>query len=491
MSILDLFRENEQRPVEGPARRFLQRNPPQQEGVVCPFCMERFPVWELEFRSSSVDEDGINGYPRAVDEKYVKFWRDVHRNVQNEERNFVLNVSDRENVTEVHLWDETRIPNTAENQAAIEGKSIWQVRDKFGNIASQRICPRCHNDLPNVIGRSTNYIISMMGNTTSGKTVYLSRLLLSLLQNGFLPNRGLVADVIYTDPQAPKTRPAILAELRNMFESPKAQTDGGKDRKAGKLADATRITYMYPIILKLQKGRENTLVTFFDFPGEAIWRLRGDGDPFFQTLMRRINENASAWLFLLDSTTLGPVRASVLQNGDQEYLSQGNIDDPTLNADPNNVLMEFSDFFGGGNLIKAPVALVLSKADMITRYAEQLGDSGYRVGRDSAFLSDPPHPNRDKVDLDDLWQCHEAIQKFLEGDQVLNTAQNLCQYSWFAASATGVPVKSGQMGSEMSPALRVVEPLEWLLWMLGAYAGQYTRGNPLWNVPEKQSADNG
>lgn len=471
-------------PPQGP--RMIRRPPQSHDDIVCPFCMERFPVWELEFRSISVDEEEINGYAREVDEKYVAFWRDVHRDTQSEEQNFVLNISDRENVTEVHLWDDEEewIANIPENQAAFANKAIWKVRDKFGNETHERICPRCHNPLPNVIGRSPNYIISMMGNTSSGKTVYLSRLLLSILENGFLPEWGLLNNVIFTDPNV-STGPDARANLKKMFEGRRADN---KDKDAGKLADATRITYMYPVILEMRKGQEITLVTLFDFPGEAIWRLKGDQEPFFKTLMSRLNENASGWLFLLDSTTLPPVRNAVVANKDVEYLSQENIDSPTLNADPGSVLMEFSNFFGGGNQIKAPVALVFSKADMIARYAEQLNGLGYHVGADSPFLCDPPHPDRSKVDLDDLWRCDQALRKFLERDRVLAAANNLCrQYAWFAASATGVPVKAGYMGSEMAPAIRVVEPLEWLLWMLGAYTGEYTAGkNQLWGI---QSAD--
>lgn len=475
-------------PPQLPQGSRVIRLPPQSHnGIVCPFCMKRFPIWELEFRSMSVDEEEIHGYAREIDEKYVTFWRDVHRDTQNEEQNFVLNISDMENVTEVCLWgdEEKWIPNTPANQAAFANQAIWKVRDKFGNPTHRRICPYCHNTLPNVIGKSPNYIISMMGNTSSGKTVYLSRMLLSVLKNGFLPQWGLTGNVIFTDPNAPQTRPAVIQNLRKMFEGKRA---GNKDKDTGKLADATRITYMCPIILELKKGNETTLVTLFDFPGEAIWRLSGDQEPFFQTLMNRLNENASGWLFLLDSTTLDPVRNSVVANGDVEYLSQENIDDPTLNADPGSVLLEFSNFFGGGNQIKTPVALVFSKADMIARYASQLSSLGYQVSLESKFLCDPPNPDRGKVDLDDLWECHQELQKFLEGDSVLGAANNLCrQYSWFAASATGVPVKAGQMGSETSPALRVVEPLEWLLWMLGAYAGEYTAGkNQLWGI---QSAD--
>lgn len=468
-----------EREQEFAGKRIYRRPPLPQDGIVCPFCMARFQPWELEFRSISVDEDGVNGYPSSYDERYVAFWSDVHRPTQAVEQNFVLRVPDMENVTEVCLWNGTWIPNTPENQAAIEKKSIWKVRDKFRNITSQRICPLCHNNLPHEIGQSPNYVISMMGNTYSGKTVYLSRLLLSLLNDGFLPRYGLTVDVNYTDTNAPKSRPEVKASLKKMFTGKKADSE---DKETGKLADATRITYMCPIIIKMQRGHENILVTLFDFPGEAIWRIRQGEEPFFQTLMNRINENASGWLFTLDSTTLESVRGFALQNGDKEYLQ--NTDDPTLNADPESVLYEFTQIFGEGNQIKAPVALVFSKADMIARYAQQLSEAGYRIDADKPFLRDSTSPNRSKVDLDDLWECDQAIRDFLDGDSVLKTAQNLCsQYAFFAASATGVPVKSGQMGDVTSPALRVVEPLEWLLWMLGAYAGEHGQGNRLWNVP--------
>jgi len=457
--------------------------------------MERFHVWELEFRSTSPeDPEGISGYSLEEDEKYINFYSDINLPPQIRERKFVFNISDRENVKEVQLWNRadgsggTWIPNTPENQAAIEGKPIWKIRDRFGNTTSQRICPCCHNDLPVAIGRAPNYILSMMGNTTSGKTVYLSRLLLSLLENGLLPSWGLTVDVVFTDPNPnmPKTLPQIKRYLRNMFEGKK---ENEKDKKVGKLSDATSITYMYPIILELRKGYETVLVTLFDFPGEAIWRLMDDELPFFKKLMRNLNENADGWLFLLDSTTLDPVLRYALKNNDEKYLAR-NLDDPNQSADPGSVLQQFFRFFGEGIQIVPPVALVLSKSDMIARYADQLRDADYEIDERSPFLFNSSHPNRSRVDLDDLWECDQAIRKFLKDDQVLMAAQNLCrQYAWFTASATGVPVESGQMGTQSAPAVRVVEPLEWLLWVLGAYAGERSRGNPLWGIIAPQDSD--
>ena len=81
--------------------------------------------------------------------------------------------------------------SSSENREKVRHKAICRVKDKFGGISKERICPHCHNTLPEVIGRYPNYIFSMIGNTSSGKTVYLQRLKSSLMYNGLLPRRQM------------------------------------------------------------------------------------------------------------------------------------------------------------------------------------------------------------------------------------------------------------------------------------------------------------
>ena len=58
---------------------------------------------------------------------------------------------------------------------------------------------------------------------------------------------------------------------------------------------------------------------------------------------------------------------------------------------------------------------------------------------------------------------------------MLNSARNSCpQHAWFAVSATGVEVRDGILQA-VAPACRVVDPLEWLLWMVGAVPGVATK----------------
>ena len=151
--------------------------------IVCPYCLEKFHVWDLEFLTMTVNDGGMSdGYPLEDDDRYASFWEDMNMPVSSQ-RPFVLRTGDTANVKAVQLWESPEwIPmNRADSKKLIEKKAIRQVRDKFDTPSSRRICPHCHNNLPDVIGRFPNYVISMMGNTSSGKTVFLKRLLDGLL----------------------------------------------------------------------------------------------------------------------------------------------------------------------------------------------------------------------------------------------------------------------------------------------------------------------
>lgn len=488
-----LFGKNETTPVpeapppfRGPQRmKGVSPIPPKQRNggfydVICPYCMERYAVGELEFRSNSVASpgEGDDGYSVGPDEVLNAFWRRMHQPPPSQEQDFVLSVADTENVIAVQFWedeDEQWHPN--EEGIFESGRPIRGVKDKFGNHSYRHICPKCHNNLPELIGRYPNYIISMMGNTSSGKTVYLNRLQLSLIGGELLPGRELSVRF-----PAENDDPATLRNrLEEMFYSTGGNSGNESGSDAGGIIEATPIKYMKPIIVELVHLDEHFFVTLFDFPGEAIWKLKEEDQKFFINLMERTNKNADGWLFLLDSTTMPAVRTCVQENQEEEYLSQSDLKDPQLNATPDDMLTQFYNF-GNGKQIRTPVALVFSKADMIRRYAEQLRQNGCVISENSPFLHDPAQARRMCADLNDLWQCDRSLRKFLEGDRVKVTAKNFCpRHAYFAVSATGVPVKRNSRIDRKTAAHRVVDPLEWLLWMLGACEGEYIDGDkPLW-----------
>ncbi len=462
MPLFNLFhgRRQQTETVAPPTpQEFMQRSVHEKdEGsdyypIVCPYCLQKFHVWELQFRTNTVNDGGLaNGYPLEDDEKFAEFWENMNVPVVSQ-LPFVLRVDDVANVKAVQLWgSEEWLPmNNPETGKKIARQAIRQVRDKFDTPSSRRICPHCHNALPDVIGKYPNYVISMMGNTSSGKTVYLKRLLAELMDGNLLLDRKISVAPVNS------SRLEIRQEARRMFEETIYNNE--------KLSDATPVGYMEPEILDLISNNQHTLLTLFDFPGEAIWEK--NVTPFFQQLAQRNNENTDGWLFLFDSTSLSTVRSCIRLHGDEDMLSVKDPEDPYENAEPGDVLDQFIRQFAVANNIRRPVAFAFSKADMISRYAEDL-----QIPTELLCLNHPGATrSRSCVDLDELRKCDEQLRRILGGDHVLDSAKNYCPVHIFAAvSATGTEVKEGHL-QQRAPARRVLDPLEWLLWMVGAMPG--------------------
>lgn len=472
MGIKDIFSSKKSGVEKGPGYMgpeiFLQKTRAHLEPdgknyeVVCPYCLSKFHVWDLQFRSASntdtVEESGIQrAYPLEEDEKYASFWQEMNMPVADAMKPFILKLDDTENVRAVQLWDSDQWLDMSnrEVRAMVQEQAICRVKDKFGGISKERICPHCHNTLPEVIGRYPNYIFSMIGNTSSGKTVYLQRLKSCLMNNVLLPQRQMALQLLS------ESNLNVAMESKRMFEET-------ADMKQ-KLSDATSVGYMHPVILELIRGEEHILVTLFDFPGEAIWEENRTA--FFSTLMQKNGENTDGWLFMLDSTMLSSVRSCIQSYHEEDLLSVKDKNDPQQNAEPAYIVSQFTKAYGLGNRVQCPVAFTLSKSDVIRYFAQKCEASTLSgLTGTEMFMQLDLNNDRDKVDLDELYQCHSELKRFLKGDLVLNYTGSCPQHAWFAVSATGVEVRNGILEAK-APACRVVDPLEWLLWMVGAVPG--------------------
>ncbi|MBQ3075482.1 MAG: hypothetical protein IJC26_05385, partial [Clostridia bacterium] len=98
------------------------------------------------------------------------------------------------------FWDEFEGQTTEQNDRNGRGPTPWEMPiikkekgvkqvyadvdgfithavDDFGKITHRRVCPHCHNPLPLGFGKNKVKRISIIGITSSGKTVYISQLL--------------------------------------------------------------------------------------------------------------------------------------------------------------------------------------------------------------------------------------------------------------------------------------------------------------------------
>lgn len=422
--------------------------------IICPYCLNSFEIGDLQYRARTKERptgELYECFEPEYDEKYAQHWKNMGVEDVEPLRNHILDADpDHGEIAAVTFGPdeagrrETQ-PYHAETRARMRRDKVSEVEDKYGNATSDRICPECHESLPAEIGFCPNYIYSFMGNSSCGKTVYLNRLILTLTAINFLGGK-YHGTVVNDEKERGKT---ALARAEKLFRGGTGQS----------LAEATEVGYIRPTILLLQnmQTRERFFITLFDYPGEAIWK---DDDNFFQPLAERVRRNSDGLIMMFD--------AGVTLNEDlpEEYKTdaQKGKDDRPEKAPASQVIDHIYKSTFNYNEVGKPVALVISKSDLIRLYLEKKGE------RIPPYLQ-PVDPHS-KLDMSDLYQCHIGIESFLDKHdwRTTATASVMCHgnHAWFAVSSTTIPLKNGtiQEGEQVS-GLREGDPLEWLLYRNG------------------------
>lgn len=422
--------------------------------IHCPYCLEKFNVWEMPFRALSVSaaevksEDlrasGTNAAPArkkeearearpAAAENYFPVAQDAKLNqfnlrMQKKDdamRGTVLTLFkpdseggafDGQNITRAVLFDTgEEIEVKEDNKSRLYHKAIASVRDSKGHYTTERLCPCCHNTMPDPVGQIPSYVVLFVGNTSSGKTVYMIRLLYELSQKGLLQGHpitvgkrycgsGLDVDYWYNQ--------TFTAMKKKVQSAAATQREGGP-----RITDPTKVRYIDPVSLVLMRdGQEVALLTLFDFPGEAIWAHAED--KAFQEVMRQRMTSVDGMIFLLDPTSMELARSLL----PKEYLPVRlnkktgkpiREEDPSLhagspvpersakpsgaggmvdenraryeaNADPATVLNAFIDNYIPnlrGSKLDVPVSIVYSKSDLLKLLVQ--------MGRDPDLQNNP------------------------------------------------------------------------------------------------------
>ena len=128
----------------------------------------------------------------------------------------------------------------------------------------------------------------------------------------------------------------------------------------------------------------------------------------------------------------------------------------------------------------------MSKSDLIRLAKYKNSDYFQNLMDSEIFLDTNLKHERDKtkVDLDDLYECERAIERFLQEshkDSLLfrraKDYQRNGESLWFAVSSIG----DAQDG--LADPVRITEPIEWILWRLGLVQGEGDAipggGNPI------------
>lgn len=319
-----------------------------------------------------------------------------------------------------------------------------------GNKTYKRICPACHNELPDSTLDGEDMIISIVGGRASGKSHFVGVLIEELIKR-IAPAFGGAMEGFadsYTRWQTGFYKHLYMDGVKlELTRSSLQGPDNGAYR---------------PLIFKLKlpekklfgSGIKSFTFVFFDTAGEDL-----NDEDTMSTVNKYICKSAGI-IFLLDPVQIGAVANQL----DQAVAQRAAAIDWRAASQSDDIMTRVSRLIRNdrglkdGDKIDTPVAAVFSKFDVI----EPLVPAGCVI-RDVS-----PHCSLGRFDLTDSHNVNGEVQGLLDAwDASAFTSQlsaNYNTYSYFAVSALGLnnnPTADGRI-SRPRPH-RIEDPVLWLL----------------------------
>ncbi len=321
-------------------------------------------------------------------------------------------------------------------------------KEKNGRVfyAKRRFCPACHCELPQLSGSMPTYNITLMGTSSSGKTVYLCALNWLLSQGqGSLPFGSSLSCV-----SANKANNDLVARSSELFNN-------------GVLPGTTQIVLTEPLTLQLTfrigDKMKKCLLAMADMRGEDL--VAQDGENL--TARGEFFSSADAFMLLVS-----PVNMPYIKN------IIPNIDNDPMNVNVHQTLMSnineyILPFFPNGT-IGAPCAIMMSKCDLLMNNVDTLKipkSNAVVAAELPAFKFTKTYFMNQDSGTRAIVKCDQSLYLFL---------QNIFSKSYFTSFSSlgrNISISEDEMGNQrvQNPnalhPIRVVDPIIYLLMSLG------------------------
>ncbi|GGD59352.1 TRAFAC clade GTPase domain-containing protein [Paenibacillus nasutitermitis] len=417
MGIFDLFKkkpEAKQRPL------FYD--------IVCPYCFSKFTPEDVVFRAAHSREDDED-YALGEDEELNKY----------RERFGLDSVHDMEAVL--------RPQDVPEEHRIYSDHVLIGINDRYGELTRRRLCPRCHNELPVTAGKVPSNIISIIGASQVGKSVYMTALI-HTLQN---------TTANHFDAACMPLNAEISRKFRTNYEEPLFERG---DLLASTQKEKMQEPFIFQFVFKDVTKPPLTLV-FFDVAGEGM--VEQD----YLGLHGQHIKNSAGILLMVDPLQIRSIREKIRMNlGDKpgEWVSQ--YDEPR-----DVVLTMFGDFiaYQENNKTDIPTAVVLTKSDMLHSLKDEDGEY---IKSNSNIFNNIVH--RNFFNLTEFENIDGEIRRFIEKvDRPFKGTMDVYfkDTAYYAVSALGSNPVDQKLQTVVSP-IRVDEPFIWLLYKLNYIEGR-------------------
>lgn len=382
--------------------------------VICPFCFEEIKPQNIKFRCSNVTKkiDGSFLCGLEPDEKLAVY------------RGLTTPVPQHKVFSKKFSFG---IPK--------EG-----VCPDCGSVSRDRICPFCHNLLPNYYGETDNYMLAVIGAKETGKSHYIAVLidyLINILTETFMFSASAANDE--TSKRYKEDFKKSIYEEHVIIPATQAASVNRSVKE--------------PLIYELKfhdektKLKKTVTIAFFDTAGE---------DLNAEDTMSVVNKyifNASGIVLLLDPLQLKGVRDSLPVGTPL----------PEINTEIETIVARTSRLIRKARGIKPkekigiPLAVAFTKIDAIMPL----------LGSGSLLRNQGPHYNLGMFDVSDCRNVSDEMEALISqwaGHGFLAQIESdFSFYSYFGLSALGCNPQESKVIDKVIP-LRVEDPFLWLLW---------------------------
>ncbi|MCL2199024.1 MAG: hypothetical protein FWB80_08890 [Defluviitaleaceae bacterium] len=391
--------------------------------IVCLYCFKNFTHDRVMFRAlESLDAEGYQArYDDVLDEYRARFHMDTAGELA-----VALDP------------DEFNEANKGYHRGVLSS-----LKDDYNNVTTRRICPFCHNDIPQSAGFSPGTVISVVGASQSGKSVYLTSLIHTLKTI------------------TPRNFPIFCTPINNeMGRKFKFEYEDPLIEHGMLLNPTQKEKQQEPFIFTFSFSDETKPeinIAFFDVAGEGMV------DTAYMDIYAAHIRNSSGILFLVDPLQFRSIGKKIMLKNGLDF-DLGNLDEP---ADVLSGLVEDYIYKQGGGVSEIPTAVVLTKTDLL----EVLQADGDYIQADSQIFENFTH--KKFFNLSEFYDINDDTEDFIsEADPNFRNAlkRRFSDLGFFSVSALGTQPE-GQRVASFTP-MRVDEPFLWLLHRLGYIEGQ-------------------
>jgi len=414
--------------LKGMFRRTPAKIKPLFYPIVCPHCFIKFDPEEVVFRATHHKENDPE-YALQEDDALDRY-------------------RSKFNLDSVGEVEAVISPATIPEENKIYSEHVLVgLTDKHGIPTRKRLCPNCHNELQISAGKVPSNIISIVGATSVGKSVYMTSLI-HTLQHVTASNFNAACIPMNAD---------LSRRFRTYYEDPIFEQ--------GVMLGATqKIEKMEPFIFNFVFKDESiaplTLV-FFDVAGEGMT------DRQYMDIYAAHIQNSAGILFMVDPLQIKTIRERLMLG-----LGEDSGDLAPRHAEPRDVIITmFENFIGHQDRSKTaiPTAIVLTKSDMLKHLKEEDGDY---INTNSNVFRNVVHAGY--LNLEEFNNINGEIRRFIEKvDRPFKDAVDVYfdNAAYFAVSALGSNPVNKRVEGVVTP-IRVDEPFVWLLQQLDYIEGR-------------------